>query len=74
MEQRIKEVMGSVFHLKPSEIPDDASTDTIQQWDSIRHMHLIVGLEEEFNTTIKESEMLEMFDYQGILKILQKRV
>jgi len=74
MEQRIKNVMASVFNLEENEIGNDASPDTIEQWDSLRHMHLIVGLEEEFGVTFKEDEIVEMMNYQLIYDTLKNKV
>ncbi|MGY4383048.1 acyl carrier protein [Pedobacter sp. UYP24] len=74
MEQRIKNVMASVFDLNEDEINDNASPDTIEQWDSLRHMQLITGLEEEFNVTIKDDEIIEMLNYKLIHDILKSKV
>lgn len=74
MEQKIKSVMASVFHLNANEISDDASPDTIEQWDSLRHMHLIVGLEEEFGVTFKEDEIIEMMNYKLIYDTVKSKV
>jgi acyl carrier protein len=73
MEQKIKNVMASVFHLDISEINDDASPDNIEQWDSLRHMHLIIGLEEEFAVTFKEDEIVEMLNYKLIYDTLRQK-
>jgi acyl carrier protein len=73
MEEKIKNVMASVFHLNVNEIDDNASPDTIEQWDSLRHMHLIVGLEEEFGLTFKEDEIIEMLNYKLICDTLKNR-
>jgi len=73
MEQRIKNVMASVFNVEVSEINGDTSPDTIEQWDSLRHMHLIVGLEEEFGTSFKEEEIIEMMNYKLIYDTLKNK-
>ena len=50
MEQRIKNVMASIFKVDISEIDENISPDTLENWDSLGHMNLIVALEEEFDT------------------------
>jgi acyl carrier protein len=71
MEQRIKSVMASVFTCDVSEIGENASPDTIEQWDSLKHMNLIVSLEEEFGVTFSEDEIVEMLNYKLIRETLK---
>ncbi len=46
LEAQIKNVMSAIFDIPTNQIGDDASSDTIESWDSLKHMNLIVGLEE----------------------------
>jgi acyl carrier protein len=71
MEQRIKNVMASAFTCDISEISENASPDTIEQWDSLKHMNLIVALEEEFGVTFSEDEIVEMLNYKLIRETLK---
>jgi len=57
MEERIKGVMSSVFNVPKGEIQSDASPDTINSWDSLRHMDLIIGLEEEFDIEFDDEDI-----------------
>lgn len=45
LEAQIKNVMSAIFDIPTNQIGDDASSDTIESWDSLKHMNLIVGLE-----------------------------
>ena len=53
-ENRIKDVMSSVFDILKHDIKEDASPDNIESWDSLKHMNLIVALEEEFEVKFKD--------------------
>lgn len=59
MEQRIKNVMASIFKVDISEIDENISPDTLENWDSLGHMNLIVALEEEFDITLKKMRLLK---------------
>ena len=48
VEGRIKNVMSAVFEIPVDQIKDNSSLDTIESWDSLKHMNLVVALEEEF--------------------------
>ena len=65
-DEKIKEVMATVFEVEPADINDSSSPDTIANWDSLRHMNLIVALEEEFSVSFKEEDISNMLNYQLI--------
>jgi len=73
MEDRIKGVMAAIFEVTVEEITDESSPDNIESWDSLKHMNLIVGLEEEFGVLFTDEEILEMMNYDLIKVILKEK-
>jgi len=71
VEDRLKNVMSSVFGIHKNDIQDDASPDTIESWDSLKHMNLIVALEEEFETVFGDNDIIEMMNYKLIISVLK---
>ena len=67
---RIKNVISSVFEISESDINDDSSPDTIESWDSLKHMNLIIALEEEFEVTFTDNEIFKMMNYALIKSII----
>lgn len=63
---KIKQVMSVVFEIPTELITDDASSDTIENWDSLRHLNLILALEEEFGVTIPDEEVGNLVNYKLI--------
>jgi acyl carrier protein len=50
--------MGAVFGIDPSVINADASSATIAEWDSVRHLQLMLALEEEFSVQFEADELV----------------
>ena len=73
MENRMKDVMAAVFEMPVDEITDESSPDNINSWDSLRHMNLIVALEEEFGIEFEDDEIIEMLNYALIKLIVGKK-
>ena len=73
MESRIKAVMAAVFEVPVDEITDESSPDNIESWDSLKHMNLVLALEEEFNIGFEDDEIVEMMNYALIRLILSKK-
>lgn len=66
MDERIKQVMGTVFSVDPKSISDDASPGSIEQWDSLRQMNLILALEEEFDIRFSAEGMDQLISFKLI--------
>jgi len=73
MEERIKNVMSAVFEIPVNKIKENSSPDTIESWDSLKHMNLIIALEEEFEIEFIENEIYEMMDYTIIKSIIAEK-
>ena len=63
---KIKQVMSAVFEIPVESIVDDASSDNIENWDSLRHLNLILALEEEFGVSIPDDEVGNLVNYKLI--------
>jgi acyl carrier protein len=74
MRDKIKNVMALVFEMEPYQIPDSASTSTIDNWDSLNHMNLIVALEEEFNILFNDEEIVEIISLEAVEKTLLSKM
>ena len=66
IEERIKNVMASVFDVAIDKIRNDSSPDTIHSWDSLKHMNLIIGLEEEFDIELDDSIIGNLLNFDLI--------
>lgn len=66
-DERVKKVMAEVFGVDQNTIDNDASPGSIEQWDSLRHMNLVVGLEEEFDVRFPDESISEMVSFNLIV-------
>lgn len=66
----IKQIMSAVFEMPVELIGDDASTDNIDNWDSLGHLSLILALEEQFDVTIPEELIDSLVNYSEIKKVI----
>lgn len=65
-KERIRNVMSIVFEVPEVEINEMSSTDNVANWDSVRHLNLILALEEEFNISIPDEEVGNLVNYKLI--------
>ena len=48
MENRVKKVIAEILDIEINSINDNTSPETVESWDSLKQMNIIVALEEEF--------------------------
>jgi len=72
--KRIKRTMAAVFDISEEEIVDTSSPDNVEGWDSLRHMTLVLALEEEFNVELLDAEVHEMLNFLLIENIIDRKL
>ena len=69
-EDKLKKVMAIMLKVDLSEINEDSSMDNVVSWDSLRHMNLVIALEEEFRVTIPDEDAANITSYKLIKLVL----
>ena len=73
-EDRIKQVLASVLNVDVCEITEDTSPDTLDVWDSLKQMDLVVALEDEFKMSFTQEQIIEMMSFSVVLQIVSEAV
>ena len=66
-EAKVKVVMSRVLRVPEADLSEDSSPDTIESWDSMEHINLILAIEEEFAFSFREEQMLELVNLKAIV-------
>ena len=74
LDNHIKNVMSAVFEIPIGEITEDTSPDNVGSWDSLKHMNLVVALEEEYDIEFIEEEIVEMMNLSQIKSIVMEKL
>ena len=69
-EEKLKQVMAAILEINAGEIDSDSSMDTVKNWDSLRHMNLVLALEEEFAVQIPDEDAGNITSYKLIRLVL----
>lgn len=73
MKDRVIKIVSQVMNVPIEKLNDDSSPDTVENWDSLKHMNLILALEEKFAITFLDDEVVEMLSVRKIVEILEKK-
>lgn len=66
--------MASVFGINEADIDEHASPATIEQWDSLRHMNLVLALEDEFGVSFSDEDITQMMNFKLLALTIKERV
>lgn len=66
MTEAIKRVMSQIFGVDPGIIVAESSPETIERWDSLKHMQLIMALEDELNIQFPDEVIPELLSFKAI--------
>lgn len=72
MKERVKKVMAQVFGLSADQITDESSPDTIESWDSLTHLNLVMALEQEFDVSFSEEQMVELLSFEIVIEAVRE--
>ena len=69
-EDKLKQVLADIFDIDVATINDMTSVDTVEEWDSLKHLNLVLALEQEFNITLSVEQTVEILNYPLIKAVL----
>lgn len=72
IQQSLKTLLAKIMQVEQAQINDEASTANLENWDSLRHMKLIIALEEEYGLEFDEYQIETMTSFSGILMAMQQ--
>lgn len=68
VEQRARALLAEVLKLDPATVGPDTSTDTVEQWDSLQQLTIVVSLEEEFGIHFDDEQTVSLVTFPLIVE------
>ena len=72
-EQRVAKLIADVFGVKYQEIDLNTSHDTIENWDSLNIVQLVMAVEAEFGVDISPDDAVDFLSVELICTILREK-
>ena len=75
LEREIRELFGHMLEVPPEEVVDHTNPTRIPAWDSLRHLILISGFEEEFDIEVAPEEAVAMYtDFRSFKNVIKQKI
>ena len=72
IKERVFKVVSNIMGVSLREVDENSSPDTLEKWDSLQHMNLILALEEEFGVQFTDSQIVDMLNVQLIIMTVEE--
>jgi acyl carrier protein len=73
VERNVEQVIADVLQMPPTMVNDELAMQDVEVWDSLKHMELIVSLEETFGLQLTFEEIVTMQNVGKIKSVLKAR-
>ena len=74
VDVRLRQIVASVLGVSARDLSDSDSPETLQSWDSVSHIQLVVALEAEFGIEFSPEEIVELNSIGEIRERIAARV
>lgn len=61
MDERIRSLFATMLQVSPEEITDETQPANLEKWDSMQHLILVSGFEEEFSLDLEPEDAVDMY-------------
>ncbi len=70
---RVQRTVAEIFSQPIEAIAPESSPDTIEGWDSVGHLNLVLALEQEFRVQFSPDDIERMLGVQQIVEVLERQ-
>ena len=72
IKERARVVLAKALKADPQTIADSASQTDLSEWDSVRHMNVVLALENEFGIEFEDAELQELTSLPLLVAAIEK--
>ena len=71
---KLNKIMSEVFRMNEEELKDELTMKNVENWDSLKHMDLILSIEKGLDIQFRMDDILKMKDIKTIRKIVKDKI
>jgi acyl carrier protein len=74
IEQRVLVVASDLFGVPPEHFREDSSPASVEGWDSLQQLNLVLAIEQEFDVRLEPEEIERMVSIGRITELLRTKL
>jgi acyl carrier protein len=71
--ERFFQVVSSILNVARESLSPQSSRDSLEEWDSIKHMYVVLALEEEFSVEFSDDEIANLVSVSDLMRAMTKK-
>jgi acyl carrier protein len=71
---RVQRILADIFQISGEQITPMSSPDTIENWDSLNHLNVVLALEQEFGVRFMPEEIEQLLSVEHIAALLDEKL
>jgi acyl carrier protein len=72
IQERARAALAQVFKVDPQTIANNASQTDLSEWDSVRHMNVVIALENEFGIEFDDAELQGLTSFPLLVTAIER--
>jgi acyl carrier protein len=72
--EKVRGIAADILEVKSGALSAESSPETVESWDSVHHLNLVLALEESFGLQFSPEEMDEMKTIGRIAAIVESNI
>ena len=72
MKEKIIDIVSTSLKIKKSDISAKTSMNTVEEWDSLKQMQIILAVEEEFGIKLSEDDLFNLNSVGKLINAINK--
>ncbi len=73
MNAELRSILADTLGISEANLAEEASTDTITEWDSVAHINIVLSLEARYGLSFSPDEILNLGSIKEIQQVLHQR-
>ena len=74
VSDQIRTLASDIFGMPADQITPASTPETIETWDSIQHLNLVLALEEKFALQLSPEEIEQMKSIGDVIKLVEGKL
>jgi acyl carrier protein len=68
----VRAVASDIFGVPPDRITAESSPETIENWDSMQHLNLVLAIEEKFGVQLEPEDIEQMKSIGAVVALVTR--
>ncbi|MFN3324107.1 MAG: acyl carrier protein [Bryobacteraceae bacterium] len=72
--ERVCSLAADVFGVQPGSLGPESTPESVETWDSIQHLNLILAFEQEFGVQFEPDEIEQLVSIEKMVSVLDQKL